>query len=128
MSKKEIYPTHTCFDDALDLISDWVLSDHAEHYHLRLIHGICKMPDGRPYAHAWVERNGTCFFIGIVDGERCIVKATKDEFYTVYLVQETTAYTVLQALDENRKSNHYGPWKPEYRSLCKKNFNGRVLT
>lgn len=113
-----VYPTHTCFDDALDLIEAMVLNDRREIDKLMLAHGICLMPDGKPYAHAWVERDGECLFDGLIEGARYTFRADKAEYYAGMKVQEVTHYTVEEAWIENSQSNHFGPWKPEYAALC----------
>jgi hypothetical protein len=113
-----VLPTHTCFDDALDLIEAIVIENRREFKKLKLAHGICLMPDGEPYAHAWVEREGVCLFVGIIDGKRLTLAADHVEYYIDMKVQEVTHYTVAQAMAENKRSNHYGPWKPEYAALC----------
>lgn len=61
-----IHPTHTCFDDALELI-ELLVKEHPElkediGENMLIVHAICLMPDGSPYAHAWVEdkKDGIC--------------------------------------------------------------------
>jgi len=118
MSEKILFPTHSCFDDAMDLIEAWVTAEPPEYHRLVLVHGICSMPDGEPYAHAWVERGDECFFMGVLNGQRQAMRAEKGVFYPKFEVGETTRYTVAEAIAENARSNHYGPWRPEYVALC----------
>lgn len=121
MSETLIFPTHSCFDDALDLAEALVMQDRREAGKLFVVHAICLMPDGRPYAHAWLEREDCCLFVGVIEGREVPLEAAKDEFYVEYKVQESTRYTLREALAENVRTNHYGPWKPEYEALCGKN-------
>jgi hypothetical protein len=118
MGEKILFPTHSCFDDALDLIDAWVTDDPAEYHRLILVHGICSMPGGEPYAHAWVEREDQCIFVGALNGQRQTMMVETVFFYLKFEVGETTRYTVAEAVAENARSNHYGPWKPEYIALC----------
>lgn len=118
---KYIVPTGKCFDDSLDLLieilklhPDWVTT-------LRLVHAICTMPDGRQYAHAWVEdlTDDSVAFYGLVDGERMLFKAvTRQDYYDQHGLVELRRYTYPEALRENRRTTHYGPWVEHYRALC----------
>lgn len=116
-----ILPTHTCFDDSLDLICDRVrdVPALARSRHLRLVHGIALMPlyqpdAGRPFAHAWVEEAGYCYTFGLMNGERVMVREARDSFYARLRVRVTTRYTVHQAYLENVRTGHYGPWLEMY--------------
>lgn len=116
-----IFPTHSCFDDALEMLPVLIEQDRRNRELLHLVHAICLMPDGSHYAHAWVERENECLFFGIINGEKLLLVTNKDKFYQLYKVQETTRYTVREAAKENFNNNHYGPWKPEYYALCSNN-------
>lgn len=124
-AETQIYPTHTCFDDAIEFI-ELLIKENPDlkediKANILIVHSICLMPDGRPYAHAWVEdkKDDTSIFRGIIDGEATYLIAPRTEYYERFRVQETTKYTLYQALEENRKSNTYGPWKEKYRKLTK---------
>lgn len=130
MTVENLYPTHTCFDDALDLIVALVQSNPQLAYtaEIKLVHAVCKSPSGVEFAHAWVERwENMCYFAGIIAGERGYYGAPKSEFYTEYNVQETTKYTVKEAYLYNRSTGHYGPWKKRYQELCGKG-DRKILT
>lgn len=117
-----IYPTHTCFDDALDLLTEAIkMNPGAAHTdELKLVHGICVAPDGKEYAHAWVESLGkTVWFIGILDGKYQQFAADLKEYYAETRVVETTKYTPLEAWAENYRHANYGPWVERYKGLCK---------
>jgi hypothetical protein len=117
-----ISPTHTCFDDALDFIVA-VLQPHpaarqALAQELCLVHGICRAPDGQPYAHAWVEHQGRCIFRGLLEGNAGYFAARQEAYYAELRVEEVTRYSVPEALAANRHTNTYGPWVPKYLALC----------
>jgi hypothetical protein len=118
-----IYPTHECFNDALDFISDVLIQNPDDREalveELLLVHGICLAPDGQPYAHAWVQDGDRCIFCGILDGTRGYFAASRDEYYAEMRVQDVTRYPVHEALRHNRRTRHYGPWLPKYRALCR---------
>lgn len=120
-----LMPTRHCFDDALDLISTRVMTDRADLFRLTLVHAICLAPDGSGirYAHAWVEEampdgEVVCWDSAILDEQLVYYAQPLLEYYPRRLVQEATKYTVLEALSENYRSNHFGPWKSEYVALC----------
>lgn len=118
----DIHPTNHCFDDALDFLELVIKNKQALDVNtLLVVHSICLMPDGTPYAHAWVEdtKADSCIFKGILKGEAMYLAAERKEFYETFKVQETTKYTVKQALFENRLSNNYGPWEEKYLKLTK---------
>ena len=122
VSDLPIYPTHTCFDDALDFLVD-VLRDNPREraalaQQLFLVHGLCQAPDGRLYAHAWVEDavEDTCIFTGILDGTRRVFATPAHEYYAEVRVQEMTRYNLIQALQNNRFTNSYGPWEARYQA------------
>lgn len=121
MSVNEVLPTGKCFDDALDLLNDILKYNPECVADLRLIHGICTAPDGHHYAHAWVEDLATerALFVGLVNGERMNLAASREEYWTEVGMVERTPYTYRQAVIENRRHNHYGPWLDHYRRLCK---------
>jgi len=115
----KIYPTHTCFDDSLDLIAEWIKVDNSQVKHLFLVHGICLLENNEPYSHAWVERKNKCFFVGIIEGKRETLAVSKKAYYQRFKVQEATRYSVRQAWEHNRISNNYGPWEERYLKLCR---------
>lgn len=131
-----IRPTRTCFDDALEYLSDAgkkVFMETGSHEatqaaldELRLVHGICRAPDGHRYAHAWVEKANEVWQAGIVsggehDGKRIEYWCERSSFYETVGVIETTVYTAVGACLENVRTGHFGPWEPRYQELCGKN-------
>jgi hypothetical protein len=85
-----ILPTHRCFDDTVEIIEEKIMKDNMQWYTLFVVHGICIFPDGRPYAHAWVEQGDTCIFKGITEpgGETVTIEVEKESFYAYYSVNE----------------------------------------
>lgn len=117
-----ILPTHTCFDDALDMLQEAIKANpgSAKSGELKLVHAICLMPDGQEYAHAWVESNGKhCWFMGMMGNRRHQFVATIEDYYAELRVKETTKYTPEDAWHENDTHVTYGPWNKEYLALCK---------
>lgn len=114
-----IQPTHTCFDDALDMLCDFYRLRKELVPDLRLVHGICQADDG-PFAHAWLEDDTTSqvLFVGLVDGERVNLACDRKEFYEHAHVRECTRYTIDEAIWLNRKHENFGPWQVRYRVLC----------
>jgi hypothetical protein len=126
MSETEntIYPTNTCFDDALDLIAS-ILKAHPHAAYTDefvLVHAICVHPDdGHDFSHAWVEDNprGRVLAMGIYKGERIMVIEERPKFYAELKPKDVTKYTPREAWQENKRTMHYGPWKEQYLKLCR---------
>jgi hypothetical protein len=126
-----IHPTHRCFDDAIEFCEQMAREDPAQALTLVVVHGIVLVPEDQPTdvtdaqpgersVHAWVETpDGKVWDAGIHEGERIQFAVDRDEYYAHYRVQETTRYTLLELLEHNRASGHYGPWRPEYQALCR---------
>jgi len=112
-----IYPTHACFDDALDLIVANVKVEPSSFLTLRIIHAICNV-GGKPFAHAWVEEKGEAFFYGLCNGKRMLFVVNRKEWRDSLEISDITEYTVQEAEYWSVKYTSYGPWKPEYRVLC----------
>jgi hypothetical protein len=126
-NKLTIYPTHTCFDDAIEYLTHTVKSvgPKTVHAHYSLVHGICLHPDGRPYSHAWVERTTAshrtlCIGIGRLEsGEPVAYEGAKEEYYDNFQVQKTYKYTIKEMIKHNYEHGTYGPWLPELLQLCR---------
>ncbi len=121
---RTIYPTHACFDDALEFLelelNRGVALEELEREYI-VVHGICVGDAGESYVHAWVELGPHVWQGGLVDvdgkRERCFFAGVREDFYAEYRVRKSTRYTVLEALAENGRTGHYGPWAEEYRAL-----------
>lgn len=130
MNENDILPTCSCFDDALDYIGARLMAHPSlvRSTDMFLVHGIAVGGrDGEPYAHAWVEEGDDCWDAGILRGQRIWYSIKHDEFYAARLIITTTRYTVKEALRENIRSNHYGPWEAKYQALCNNGGPRRIL-
>lgn len=123
MSGPTIYPTHCCFDDAIEYCEWRVKADGtvAHRNDFLLVHAIVDPPDGPgPHAHAWVEDGPRVIFAGLFEGEKVWVEADKAEYLVAIRVLDVTRYTMAEALATARAHDFVsGPWKPEYRQLCR---------
>ncbi len=121
-----IYPTGTCFDDAIDYINaislkePWNIKLFNKQY--RIAHGICLFEDWRPYAHCWLEKANSCYDYRLFEspeGEKVQIKYTRGEFYTLFKPQKVVRYTIRDCLHlEKRVHGYCGPWDPQIRALC----------
>ena len=114
----DFYPTGKCFDDALDLLSEIIKKGR----HLRekwlLVHALCRI-NGNTFAHAWCERDRkTVVTAFIIEGCHTYVEIPRRDFYRLFWPQELTRYSPWQAMQENFRTNHFGPWDARYRQHC----------
>lgn len=134
-----LYPTHTCFDDALDYLGLVATAEGRRGLRgLALVHGICLVPEGESFvgagqpgdrfAHAWVESGGRVIQGAILDGERVYFSILRVEFFEKWRVQDFTRYTPRQAMRQNRLSNHFGPWESKYEALTRDRGNRAAIT
>lgn len=119
--KKEIetvHPTHTCFDDALELFMVF-----AKNQRIRpmLVHAICQKEDGSKFSYAWVERDGVVYFAGLVNGKKYGFECELPAYYGKFGVLEHTKYSFEDLLDmvKQNPSLKAGPWKKEYQELTR---------
>jgi hypothetical protein len=130
MSKKlrgvTLLPTGTCFDDAADYINHLVISTddagiHKLNTKIKIVHAICTLENGEPYAHAWLEVNGTCYFGAILEhsGEKVQARVPKEEYYPSLGIQKKLYYSLKESVRLEKIVHGYpGPWDPEIRNLC----------
>lgn len=118
-----IYPTNTCFDDALDFLG--IMSkkepDKVRAGYFFLVHGILKNRDeGYLYSHAWIEtKDETVIHSGLLDKQLVYAEVPKSEYYDEMGLVECTRYTAREASDLNHKHVNFGPWKEKYVKLCR---------
>lgn len=118
-----IYPTHTCFDDALEFLSallkDKEISLNDSEW--RLAHGLCRALDV-VYSHAWVEHGDKVIFSGIIDVKegkgRAYMTADKKEYYDHFHPFDVTTYSAMEAAIMNVTHGTYGPWEQRYKDHC----------
>lgn len=126
-AKRQLRPTGTCFDDALETLQTLAKAakTYAELQRWTLVHGICSATpaDGlvaEPYAHAWLEylpAREPPFVLqsGILEGRRLHFEMLRSDFWEGYKPIRETRYTYEQAVAENHRTGHYGPWRSAYR-------------
>lgn len=119
-----IYPTHTCFDDAVDYINHLCTTNPQDirkiNADYRICHGICLCEDNTPYAHCWLEYRNSVIDGGIYKGEKVAVRSPKHEFYKRTRPQKICRYTIKKSIELEKKIYGYcGPWDEEIRALCK---------
>lgn len=115
---KNIYPTGTCFDDAMD----WFMKNYKDKNNLLLVHAICEKDDGELYSHAWCEHDNQAFGFGLIEheGEQvfcCYCTDIKD-YYDYFKVKKKSKYDITKVLLNNVLYKTYGPWRQEYLELC----------
>jgi hypothetical protein len=116
-----ISPTHTCFDDALDLISALLRARQITWNNERwlIVHALIKPANCRIFAHAWIERDERiAVFSGTWDGQLAYFEASLAEYYAEFNPVRLTKYTVLEALAMNVRHWNFGPWEQCYRDAC----------
>lgn len=85
-----------------------------------MVHGICLMPDGKPYAHAWVEEGNMTWNPCILDGEKGFAQSTIKDFYKLFQVQDFTRYNFDALFKLSAEIGHAPPpWEDKYRRLCR---------
>ena len=115
-------PTGTCFDDALDFVSELLAASTGDAklrwiQQLIIVHGICITPDGEPYAHAWVEHLEKVWQGTLLQGQRAFYPTQREKFYEERRVMESTRYTVREAMRMNEQHDNFGPWEERYLRL-----------
>lgn len=125
---KMILPTKSCFDDAMDLFCDVLIS--AEDWpsperekllsELFLVHAVVKVLSNRESSHAWLEDDGreVCLFVGLLDGKPTAFMSPREAYYEAHNVQEFTRYNYQEAHRMNLKFGTFGPWEERYQVLC----------
>lgn len=127
MTETTLYPTHSCFDDAIEYIEHRLYAEAPAAFATRadddapdipiLVHAICVAPDGTRYAHAWVEEQQQCWEGALHQGEKIWFAVPRDEHEAWRRPEQTTRYTLRQVGEENRRTGTYGPWDPAYLAL-----------
>lgn len=126
---KPLWPTQTCFDDALDFITFQIssLKLTLATCPFILVHGVVTYAGLGPFPHAWVEepnkrapgealvwqgayRNGV--------PPRIFYPMRFAEFSRLYQVHKRIAYTCVEADKLNEKHLNFGPWDEELRAMA----------
>lgn len=118
-----LYPTHHCFDDMLQYI-DKQLTGGADPYSLLLVHGLCLMPSGTLYAHAWAahpfanKHGGIIVQCFVFRGDECFIQFDREVFERRFRPKEVTIYTMHDAAKHYRRTRNAGPWNDAYLPYC----------
>lgn len=114
-----IHPTHECFDDIADFLNDLAErgATREELTQYTVVHGLCLMPpNGEPYAHGWLERDGFAIQAGIYRGERIYFRVPVEEYRASRFVWDETRYTLDEVLELDLHDRP--PYRAEYKGLC----------
>lgn len=118
-----IHPTGTCFEDVTWEFAQRCRDDKslmARGAKFFMVHGICVMPNGKRYAHAWIEEGVFVWGPAIVEGHKGFFQTTDKEFREHYQVQECTRYSFQDLIDLSKRiGNAPPPWEDKYRRLCR---------
>lgn len=126
-----IYPTHTCFDDAVNLLADIAAHAPLELPKYQLVHAICVFPEGgytlsgrqagELFGHAWVERftpqGPEVLQQGLWRGYRVTFGMPLSQLEKLLKPQRRWHYTAEELLRDATLANTPGPWEPEIRAL-----------
>jgi hypothetical protein len=117
-----IYPTHTCFTDAMEFLVDVVKHAPATMDEYTLVHAVCLPGSDRAYAHAWIERRtpkGTeAWQSGIWRRHRVQYAVMASELEQELRPQRIWRYSIEDASALNRETGMLGPWVRELEDLC----------
>ena len=118
---RSLYPTNTCFDDAMEYIEFRLTEDPSLVHDERLIltHVLAEVLEPGPHqgeiiTHAFCVENGECVDMWILNGERVAAFRTPSEMAQSLRIIESTRYNLKQVHQENVRSGTYGPWEQKY--------------
>lgn len=115
-----LYPTHTCFDDAIENLI-WLMRERGregvKRGEILITHAIIA-PDGEDLAHAWIEDDKSVWFSGLLNGQKVTVEADRREYFMNSKCSFFIRYTLFEAYAEEKRTGHYGPWHERIRALC----------
>ena len=133
-----IYPTGTCFDDAVafcerharTLLTRPPAERRPALLRLKVVHGIITVPPDQPAgygvqpgqraAHAWVEEGARYVWqSGVLDGRTIAFQIARAEFYAQLRVEAVTRYTLPQVLEHHHRTGSTGPWRADLKALCR---------
>jgi hypothetical protein len=131
-------PTHTCFDDALELCV-WLATGGGVptsdlHSRYRVVHGICWGRDvSERFVHAWVEEASSplgslAWQAAIADGRVLFYALPLADFRALWRVESELQYTLDEVGSMVLALGHAGPWEPGYHAFASGSKNeGRVM-
>lgn len=113
-------PTHTCFDDAWEFLESLGRKVWSGRY--VMVHAIVEQVDvvATPQAHAWIfdQEENVVIERFLVEGVPVFIRQTQSEHATHLRVLDERWYSVREALEENYRTGHYGPWEEKFRQYC----------
>lgn len=113
----DLRPTHTCFDDAPDLVVAELKEGNRDIARALIVHGICLAPDKRAFSHCWLEFDGHVVETYLCDNDRVHlaypIALWRERFQPQYEVR----YSLAEWFKLNHDSGHYGPWDPRVKAL-----------
>lgn len=127
---QELYPTHSCFDDAfkilMQLIEEEGVKETITRTDIFIVHAICvwqgEGPNhGRKWGHAWFETKEEVWQLHHFekpDGPICKSCSWKEDFYEDHAPIEVHKYTPHEANEMGKKYRHTGPWVEEINKFC----------
>jgi hypothetical protein len=68
-----------------------------------------------------------CIFCGFYMGGKNYFAAPMENFFKGYTVKKSTRYTVEEAMRENLRTGHFGPWEKKYDDLCGPKGANKIL-
>lgn len=125
--RENVYPTHSCFDDAIEYIIHIGETDQGYLKNLSITHALLKVNNKQfvgqhkgKFAHAWVndKKKKTILHSGIKGGERVIISWDNEVYFEHHEIIEFTEYTVEEIIEMNAKFLSYGPWEERYLKYC----------
>lgn len=135
----DIVPTHSCFDDAIELLTRIVPRDSPSTFHLA--HGIFRgAATGERYAHAWVEESGrgvgtwmsraplpcsVAWQSGMIRGQAVYFALPLAEYHRMMDVERVWRYTPYEMARHMFKTMSAGPWVQDVIDLC--SDDGRIV-
>lgn len=127
--KTTIFPTFECFTDSMEFIEHIAMECPEIGEQFILVHAICTAEIGRDFSHSWVEdtKNQVAIFCGIYMDQKTYFAAPLENFFRGYSVKESTRYTVAEAIQNNLRTVHFGPWEEKYQALCRNGEPNPVL-
>lgn len=125
--RDSLYPTHTCFDDAIEIIEFFCKSNPAliKMESISLIHAVIHPPKYDIHAHAWIEwhfRNAI-FQKNVYQGEKIITEFHRDTYWQNSRVLIYRKYSMKDVARLNKESGTYGPWDEVFKKYCNRPGN-----
>lgn len=106
---EQTIPIGDCFRFANNLARQ--LSEKMPDKQVIVCHGIVVEPfalDPNPHIHAWVEANGNCYDWQLKTAGKHFLPIK--DFYELFKPKKVKRYDAHQAMVQQLKAKHHGPW------------------